>query len=231
MSMTMSGSDIGRDGRASTLLFRCTPTAFTMLGGLVALVALIVQVSREQGLQQIYAFALVAATAGVGFALDDSAAEIVAASPTTLGRRRIVRVAVAGTIVVIGWVVIAIVVAATQGSDQFPTYDITIELAALVAIGLATSATIRRRTSGPGGPTAALVVLVGPVFWSGIAFGDVGVFPSLVPGQDLRERWVWLALLAAAALLLASRDPAARSRLHRSAGGHTSVRRRSSSVG
>ena len=101
-------------------------------------------------------------------------------------------------------------VVAIFDTQRFPTFDVIIEVTALAAIGLATSALVQRRTEMPGGPTAALVVLVGPAFLYGIAYRDVRVFPSLVPGQDLRNRWIWLTLACAALLMRASRDPAGR---------------------
>ncbi len=197
------------ESRASALRVRSTQTVPTILGGLIAVGTIITGMSTGHDLAEIYALAFVASTAGLGFALDDPAAETVAASPTPLIRRRIHRVAIVGVITAATWLVIAGVVA-TSDIQRFPTYDVVIEVAALAAIGLATSAMVQRRTQAPGGPTAALVVLVGPAFLSGVVFRDVRVFPSLVPGQDLRERWIWLALAGAALLLLASRDPAGR---------------------
>ena len=201
-----------RESRASALHVRSTQTVPTFLGGLIAVGAIVARMSTGHDLAEIYALALVASTAGLGFALDDPAAETVGASPTPLARRRIHRVAIVGSITAATWLVIAGVVS-TSDRQRFPTYDVIIEVAALAAIGLVTSAMVQRRTQAPGGPTAALIVLVGPVFLSGVAFRDVRVFPSLVPGQELRDRWIWLALACAAVLVLASRDPAGRKRV------------------
>ncbi len=201
-----------RVSRASALHVRSIQTVPTILGGLIAVGTIITRMSTGHDLAEIYALAFVASTAGLGFALDDPAAETVGASPTTLARRRIRGFAIVGAITAATWLVIAAVVA-TSDTQRFPTYDVIIELAALTAIGLATAATVQRRTQAPGGPTAALVVLVGPVFLSGVVFRDVRVFPSLVPGQDLRDRWIWLALAGAVVLVLTSRDPAVRKRV------------------
>ena len=201
-----------RESRASALHLRSTPTVPTILGGLIAVGTIIARMSTGHELAEMYALAFVASTAGLGFALDDPAAETVAASPTPLARRRIHRVSIAGTITVATWLLVAGVVA-TSDTQRFPTYDVIIEVAALAAIALATSSLVQRRTQAPGGPTAALVVLVGPAFLHGVVFRDVRVFPSLVPGQDLRQRWIWLGLVAAVVLVLASRDPAGRRRV------------------
>jgi hypothetical protein len=212
MPVTLSGPVEIRESRASSLHVRSTQTVPTILGGLIAVGTIITRMSTGHDLAEIYALAFVASTAGLGFALDDPAAETVAASPTPLARRRIHHVAILGAITAATWLVIAAVVA-TSDTQRFPTYDVIIEVAALAAIGLATSAVVQRHTQAPGGPTAALVVLVGPVFLSGVVFRDVRVFPSLVPGQDLRERWIWLALAFAALLVLTSRDPARQKRV------------------
>ena len=201
-----------RESRASTLQVRSTPTVPTIIGGLIAVGTIITRMSTGHDLAEMYALAFVTSTAGLGFALDDPAAETVAASPTPLARRRIHRVAIVGAITVATWLVIAAVVA-TSDTQRFPIYDVIIEVSALAAIALATSALVQRRTQAPGGPTAALVVLVGPAFLYGVVFRDVRVFPSLVPGQDLRQRWIWIALACAALLVLASRDPAGRKRV------------------
>jgi hypothetical protein len=201
-----------RESPAMALRVRSTQIVPTIIGGLLAVGTITAQMSTGHDLAEMYALAVVASTAGLGFALDDPAAETVAASPTALARRRIHRVGIAGTITAATWLVIAVVVA-TSETQRFPTYDVVIEVAALAAIGLATSALVQRRTQMPGGPTAALVVLVGPAFLYGVVFRDVQIFPSLVPGQDLRERWIWLTLAGAALLARASRDPAGRKRV------------------
>ena len=54
---------------------------------------------------------LVVSTAGIGFALDDPAAEIVASSPTSLGRRRLMRITIASLLALVVWTMIAIAVA------------------------------------------------------------------------------------------------------------------------
>ena len=207
--MTATEGVEARESRSTFLHLRVTPTGPTIIGGLLAVGAIIAYMSTGRDLAEIYALAFVVSTAGLGFALDDPAAETVAASPTPLAHRRIHRVVIAVTITVATWLTIAAVVA-TSGSQRFPTYDVVIEVAALAAIGLAASALVQRRTQAPGGPTAALVVVILPAFLSGVAFRDVSVFPSLIPGQVLRDRWIWLALAGAALVVLTSRDPAGR---------------------
>ena len=201
-----------RESLALALHVRSTPTVPTIIGGLLAVGTIITRMTTGHNLAEIYALAFVASTAGLGFALDDPAAETVAASPTPLSRRRIYRVCIAGAIIVATWLAIAAVLA-TSDTQRFPTYDVIVEVGALAAIALATSALVQQRTQAPGGPTAALVVFVGPAFLYGVVFRDHRIFPSLVPGQDLRERWIWIALACTILLVLASRDPARRKRV------------------
>lgn len=212
MCMTLTARGEHHQSRASVLRVRSTPTAPTIIGGLVAVGTIAIGMINGHDLAEVYALAFIASTAGFGFALDDPAAETIATSPTPLARRRVHRVVIAGAITVATWLVIAGVVA-TSDTERFPTYDVIIEVAALAAIGLATSAVVQRRTQAPGGPTAALVVVVGPAFLAAVVFRDVQVFPSLVPGQNLRERWIWLALAAVVLLVSVSRDPAGRKRV------------------
>ena len=224
MRVTVSESAEIRESRAVALRVRSTSTVPTIIGGLVAVGTIITRMTTGHNLAEIYALAFVASTAGLGCALDDPAAETVAASPTPLGRRRIHRVCIAGAITVTTWSVIAAIVA-TSDTQRFPTYDVFIEVGALAAIALSTSALVQKRTQAPGGPTAALVVFVGPAFMYGVVFRDHRVFPSLVPGQDLRERWIWIALACAALLVLASRDPAGRMRVRHNSRIHSTSRR------
>ena len=212
MPVTISEPVEIRESRASALHIRSTPTVPTVIGGLIAVATIIACMSTGHDVSAIYALAFVSSTAGLGFALDDPAAETVGASPTPLARRRMRRIAIVGAITVTTWLLIAAMVA-TSDTQRFPTYDVIIEVAALAAIGLATSSAVQRRTQAAGGPTAALVVLVGPAFLYGVVFRDVRVFPSLVPGQDLRERWIWLGLAASLWLSSTSRDPAGRKRV------------------
>lgn len=199
---------------APALLIRVTTTLPTVFGGLAALVAVIAQLSHDSdGLLTLYALALVLSTAGVGFALDDPAAEFLAASPVPLQRRRAIRIVVVGTIVLGTWMSIALAAAIARVWDVFPIGDIALELVALSSISLAASALVQRGTGGPGGPTAALVVVVAPAVMSALTFRNIRLFPSLVPGSPLHERWSWLALIAIAALIRTSRDPARPARL------------------
>jgi hypothetical protein len=212
MPVTWSESVQIRESRALALHVHSTPTLPTILGGLIAVGTIVARMSTGHDLAEMYALAFVMSTAGLGFALDDPAAETIAASPTALARRRIRRISIAGAITATTWLVIAGAVA-TSDTQRFPTYDVVIEVAALAAIALATSALVQRRTQASGGPTAALVVLVVPAFLYSVVFRGVRVFPSLVPGQELRERWIWLALTGIALLVYASRDPARRRRV------------------
>ena len=114
VSVTVTEHVDVRESRASVLRVRVTPTVPTIIGGLFAVGAIVARMSTGRDLAEIYALAFVVSTAGLGFALDDPAAETVAASPTPLARRRIHRVAIAVTITAATWLIIAAVVATSD---------------------------------------------------------------------------------------------------------------------
>ena len=91
----MADQAAGRETRPTAVLVRCTPTLPALLGGVVAVSAVSARVITGGDLSAMYALAVVGSTAGLGFALDDPAGEIIAPSPTTLARRRLYRIVVA----------------------------------------------------------------------------------------------------------------------------------------
>ncbi len=204
-----SAAPVRREPRAAALQIRAITTVPALFGGLAALSAVIAQLcSHREDPLTMYALALVLSTAGVGFVLDDPAAEILAASPLPLSRRRAIRIVVTAAIVLTTWTAIALAVAIASVWEEFPLRDIALELIALSSISLAVSAVVQRSGGGSGGPPAALVVLLAPAIMSALAFRNIRVFPSLVPGSPLHHRWSWLALIAIVVLTRANRDPA-----------------------
>ena len=97
---------------------------------------------------------------------------------------------------------------ADHQDDARSLADLALELGALATIGLAAAAVVQHHTGRTGGPFSALIMFVGPVTMSALTFRNITLFPSVLPGSPLHERWAWLALIAAAALTFASRDPA-----------------------
>jgi len=133
--------------------------------------------------------------------LDDPAAATVAASPRTLLRRRALTLAVVAPALAAAWVGVVSVTAVDAGVAR----AMTLELAAVVLVTLALAAGLEGAVAG------SLVVLA---FLGVDAFApDWAVVPDLGDWRHV-VAWAGSAALAAAALLRASRDPAARPSVH-----------------
>jgi hypothetical protein len=151
---------------------------------------------------------------GAGFVLDDPAAEILAASPTPLSRRRSLRLRlvvppvtlVSGLLM--GW-------QGTEGNEE--TLALMLLVAGLVGLSLAVSGVAGRTSWAPGrGGIAAPIAIFVLVFlsaavprrWRPLPFGDV-------PGgwTQISIRWAAAAAVGTLVLLMSSRDPAARNLL------------------
>lgn len=153
--------------------------------------------------------AAVIAVLGATFVLDDEAAPTLEASPTTLAWRRSIRVATAVGLVSLAWA--GVWWRAEAHGTDLPWAGLTLELAALLALALATAAGVSRWTGAndPGvATTPAVFVVVLGAFQLPPRFALYGA-PG--PGwDDAHERW-WVLLGAAAALLVwCARDPAGR---------------------
>jgi hypothetical protein len=146
--------------------------------------------------------------AAAGFALDDSAHEIVAASPSSLIWRRFSRLIVAMPPTLIVWA--ALVSQGVSGSQE--TLTLTAMFIGLVGLTLGIAGVAAHRTGGRGGAVAAPVLLLAlivssvlPPRWRPLPLGDV-------PGgwTALQTRWSTAALIGTLVLLVSSRDPARR---------------------
>jgi hypothetical protein len=158
--------------------------------------------------------AAVLLSGGAGFTLDDPAAEILAASPTPLSRRRSMRLLLVVPPVACLWGLL-LTWQGTEGSEE--TFALVLLVAGLMALSLAVSG-VAARTSwlpGRGGLAAppAILVLVFlssavPRRWRPLPLGDV-------PGgwSQIYVRWAAAAAVGMLVLLTSSRDPAARSLL------------------
>lgn len=153
---------------------------------------------------------------GAGFALDDPAAATLAASPTSLPRRRATRCALAVAGAATGMFLIAAGARLWSGDAvAAPLSALLLEGAALCAIALAASAvSIARQGAASGGPAAIRAILL--VFMVDTVvlrrFPDWSLQAS--PGSPTwsQSRWLWAITLVLAAATLAwhSRDPATR---------------------
>jgi hypothetical protein len=159
-------------------------------------------------------FGALALCAGAAFVLDDAAGAAADATPTSLARRRMLRVALALPLLCAAW----------AGSLWFATPDdgslfgpgarggLSLQFAAMPALTLAGSA-VALRVAGEGrGGWAGVVapfMLLGvaywlPVRWTLFAVPGDGAWPASL------ERWTALLVLGLLTLAWASRDPAGR---------------------
>ena len=187
---------------------RATALGPVACGTVAAAVLVGTQASRHgQSLSIAYAVAVVVSTAGIGFALDDRAAATLAPSPTTLRARRLLRAALALSIIGVGWLLLAAWVVARRGADAVPIVDLMLELGTVATLGLAAAAVALRRNTD-GGPTAAATVLIAPALVSALRAGWLGWLPMLVPHSPHHDRWSWLLVGAVVVFTMASRDAA-----------------------
>ena len=154
---------------------------------------------------QLCAFLL---ASGAGFAFDDPAAEVLAASPTSLRRRRTDRIALVGlpTIalwgVLLGW-------HGTASAEE--SWALIALFAGALGLGLGIAGVASRRSSPSRGGVAVgpaiLVLLIlsttVPPRWRPLPIGDI-------PGgwSQIITRWSAAALVGVLAVLISSRDRA-----------------------
>jgi TolB protein len=145
-----------------------------------------------------------------GFALDDHATELLAASPTSLLRRRLLRVLVVGPPVAVIWTVL-LWWGYTHGPEE--TLGLMLIFTGLLGLSLGAAGLAGRRSGGRAGgiftPPAILVMLflssVFPPRWRPLPMGDIpGGWPQIY------IRWTAAAIVGTIVFLASSRDPAAR---------------------
>lgn len=187
------------------------PAAAACLLGCAPLLA----ASRPDQIAGLLVATTVITTFGVGFALDDTAAATIEASPTTLLTRRALRVCLLLAVLIVGSALQLAVAAHEAGTSPLPIGEWLLQHAAFVAVTLAVSAAAQLLLSEHAGgaaaaPTGLLVLLT------------VGTLTRLqpwlepIPGGPHSERWGFVLAAAAAVLLALSRDPGARRRVRAS---------------
>lgn len=140
-----------------------------------------------------------------GFALDDPAFELLAASPTSLWRRRIGRIAVVLPPTIVLWALMALIVG-SEGVE--PTLTLVAILAGALGLALGISGVVGHRTRGRGGPFTAPVLLMA-IIVSGVLPPALRPLPmGDIPGgwPALQVRWATAAVVGVIALLISSRD-------------------------
>lgn len=157
-----------------------------------------------EGAQVIAGLALGALLA---FSVEDAAEETLAASPTSLARRRLIRLS---ALVLGGLIVGAILltVAAGQGAD-LRIADLgrrAAELAAVSGLAVAVAAAGRRHNVPGAVHAGAAVAVLAVLLISALAYRVRGL-PALVDDPE-HERWLWAAAVGWLAAAWTWRDPA-----------------------
>lgn len=149
--------------------------------------------------------------APVGYLFDDAAADVLAASPTTLARRRVARVTLGAPVLLLGWLVAVDRGAFLDGYPSLPVAALSAEILALGCATLAMAAVAADRGDRSPGLSAAigLLVLVAVLFVLHQAVPPQWPIPALQPDAHHR-RWWWVTAAALATIAWTSRDPAAR---------------------
>jgi len=155
---------------------------------------------------------------GAAFVLDDPASATTDASPTSLAKRRMLRIALALPLPLLGGVWAASLYYATtaDGAPLGPDARgaLSIQASAMLATTLGASAAALRLMPGEASGWAAVVIPFAllvcvyylPQRWTLLAT------PAEPGWQAAQQRWILLLAVGVLALIWASRDPAARSR-------------------
>lgn len=199
--------------RARELVLTARAVPVVSIGGVAALAALPTLVTVARGGTRLAGALAVAALlggAGLGYALDDPASPVLAASPIPLGVRRLRRVVVAAAIVGTAWALSAAVAVGSghlAGAGTVRGWG-ALALAAsgvALAVGAVGQRALDQRRPGFAGLVAAvLTVLVSSVL--------AQRYPWLptVASPRAAGRWAAVAVPAWAIAAWASRDPARR---------------------
>jgi hypothetical protein len=187
------------------------------LGALVLTAALLAwalpDLVTPDGAVVLLRFIAVLLAVGAAFAFDDAALQLVSAVPLSLAQRLSLRAAVITLATVPAWCVA--VVLTSQALATMPDgliSGVTLEFGCLQVIGMAIAASVMRCAgipepgifAGPGLIGLMMGLMLLPARWQ--LLGMLGPNWSAA-----HRRWTCLLIIAVAVLILAARDPAARS--------------------
>ncbi len=195
--------------------------------GVVALAGLTDAMSAQSRWPGLGALAL---CGGVAFLLDDAAESMLGASPTTLARRRMLRIALALPLACAVWAGSLWYATSLESAPFGPDarQGLSVQFAAMLAVTLGASAAALRLARGERGGWTAVFVLFGLL---AAAFYAPQRWALLVGTDDpgwagAQQRWLVLLALGVLMLAAASRDPAARGARGRAARGRALSRSR-----
>ena len=186
------------------------PTLLTA-GGVVVLMLLAAVAQPDAGVSPfVTRVAVLALAGGAAYLLDDAAAQLTSVTPPGVWRRRAPGLSAGASVVAAAWVVLLLVL--DRQDSRPPVAIATGELAVLCLASVAAAAILfRRGDPQPGARVAPVVVLSGVC----VVIAESVLRTTILlpwdgpgPGPALGLAWAGLGVLAAAVLLLASRDPA-----------------------
>jgi len=208
----------------TALLTRLAPVARTvawraLIAGALACIGLIVAAPLApswSGLAGWPGLGAIALCGGAAFLLDDTAAATVGAAPTSLARRRLLRIALAMPLLCAVWAGSLWYATTADGALFGPDSraELSLQFSALLALTLAACAMALRAMpdehSGWTGAIAPIAVLAAaltlPERWTLLAT------PGDAAWDAAQQRWAALLALGLLALAYASREPVTRSR-------------------
>lgn len=205
MTATTSGAVV----RASLRVVPAVGVALHVVAALALLAAAWTGLDDDGSAVMVLRLVAVLLAAALALAVDEPGAAVLDATPTAMAQRFGARAALCGVLVLPAWAT-ALTVAFQQGADV-PVADLTLELLALCAVGLAVPLALRRWW---GVDEPALVV--GPVLL-GVLLGAAHLPQALLllPATPLDPAWDaahlrWSAVLLGAVAVLAVElaDPA-----------------------
>ncbi|MEY2420500.1 MAG: hypothetical protein QOI95_567 [Acidimicrobiaceae bacterium] len=154
----------------------------------------------------LFAVALIAAAAG--FAFDDSAAVTLESSPTTIGRRRGLRIAITASVLATAWGCDLFALRRGDVDSALVFNRFTLALCALAASAVAIAAAVNRhevdQQGGAVGATSAALMVAAAEFFSARWPTQ---FPSVINDGAPNQRWWWLLAAAIAVIAWCNRDP------------------------
>ena len=195
---------------ARTIAWRALLAGAVACAGVVAVAGLTDALPGQSRWPGLGALAL---CGGLAFLLDDAAESTVAASPTSLARRRLLRIALALPLVCAVWAGSLWYATSVDGAPFGPDarQGLSLQFAAMLAVTLGASAVALRVAQGERGGWTAVFVLFGLLV---AAFYAPDRWTLLVGTGDpawpaAQQRWLVLLALGLLTLVFASRDPAA----------------------
>jgi len=190
-----SGAVVGAVLRAASV----RPSSVGALAAVAALIGTAAADKPDPTLALVAALLL--STSPVGFALDDEAAETVAASPTTLRWRRSLAAGLGCIGPVAAWSALVPMVTVVWPEQRVAVGELAVELLALVLVTLAMAARWGGAAAGLAAPSATLVLSAFAVRFSAL--------PTILLGGRHPWRWSLVAVVSAVWLMHELRDPAA----------------------